>query len=61
MIQRVVKKHSLTQNTRSEDLAFWKGKSPEERAEAVDGLRKEHYGTSIRLQRVARVIKSPRG
>jgi hypothetical protein len=58
MIQRVVKKHTLTDDTQKDDLLFWKSRSSEERIAAVELLRKERYGSADRLQRIARVIKS---
>ena len=40
-----------------DDLKFWLSKSPEERVEAVDYLRKQVHGSSERLQRVVRVVQ----
>lgn len=58
MIKKVVRKSNL-QNMQSakEDLLYWLSRPEEERVAAVDYLRKQYYGTSERLQRVARVIQ----
>ena len=62
MIQKVVKKAKLSDFSEiKEDLAYWLSKTPEERVEAVELLRRQRYGSSVRLQRVARVVqRSPR-
>lgn len=39
------------------DVEYWLSKSPEERVAAVEHLRQQRHGSSIRLQRSARVIK----
>lgn len=40
------------------DLDYWLSRPPSERIEAVEFLRKKHYGSSTRLQRTVQVIKS---
>jgi hypothetical protein len=40
-----------------EDLSYWLSRSAEERVATVDYLRKINYGSTTRLQRVARVIQ----
>ena len=58
MIQKVVTKHRLSEHDAAkENLEYWLSKTPEERVAAVDHLRSQYYGTTPRLQRVARVIK----
>jgi hypothetical protein len=58
MIQKVVNKRDLRNfSSIKEDLNYWLGKTPEERVAAVDYLRKQHHGSTERLQRSARVIK----
>ena len=60
MIKKVVKKQTLSEhseNSIQDDLEYWLGKSPRERIEAVEYLRRQYYGNSARLQRVARVIQ----
>jgi hypothetical protein len=58
MIKKVLKITQLENNTgQKEDNAYWLNKTPEERIEAVELLRKQYHGTLPRLQRVARVIQ----
>ncbi len=58
MIRKVVNKHNLCDfSSIKEDLIYWLSKTPEERVAAVDYLRKQHHGSTERLQRSARVIK----
>jgi len=58
MIEKVVKIKNLNdENQIPDDLKYWLSKSPEERIEAVDYLRRQYHGSSARLQRVARVIQ----
>ena len=60
MIQKIVKKHRLQEHTTtSEDLAYWLSKTPEERVATVESLRRQYYGNTARLQRVARVVQRP--
>ena len=60
MIEKVVTKVGLRDSGSSQtDLAYWLKKTPEERVAAVDYLRRQAYGTTARLQRVARVIQRP--
>jgi len=62
MIQKIVKKYHLQERTTTQaDLAYWLSKTPEERVATVDYLRRQYYGNTTRLQRVARVVqRSPR-
>ena len=39
------------------DLAHWLSRTPNERIEAVENLRKQVDGSSARLQRTLRIIK----
>ena len=60
MIEKVVKKRNLRDSSsKQEELAYWLTKTPEERIEAVEYLRRQYYGNSDRLQRVARVVQLP--
>jgi hypothetical protein len=60
MIDKTVTKRNLRNvSGAAEDLAYWLGKTPEERVATVDTLRRQYYGSSARLQRVARVIQRP--
>ena len=46
--------HEVRQN-----LGYWLSRMPEERLAAVDFLRRQIYGDTERLQRIARVIQRP--
>ncbi len=50
-------KRKLTDTSSSDDLAYWLSKTPEERIEAVEFLRRQRHGSSARLQKVIRVFK----
>lgn len=55
MIKKVIKKFNLKE--KRNDLAYWLSKSPKERIEAVEILRKQFNGTAKRFQRIIRVIQ----
>ena len=58
MIEKIVKVKNLNdKDLILDDLKYWLSKTPEERVEAVDYLRRQFHGSSERLQRVARVIQ----
>ncbi len=58
MIKKVITQHSLhDKNSIKEDLNYWRSQSAEKRIETVEYLRRQHYGSSARLQRTARVIQ----
>lgn len=58
MIEKVVKKGVLSEfDEVKENLAYWLSRTPEERVESVELLRRQYYGNTGRLQRVARVIR----
>ena len=60
MIQKVVQKGQLQGWQEIEqNLAYWLSRTPEERVEAVEILRRQRHGNTDRLQRVARVIQRP--
>lgn len=60
MIQKTVTKRSMRDSSSTkEDLAYWLRKTPAERVASVDYLRRQYYGSTARLQRVARVIQRP--
>ena len=62
MIEKVVKKFKLVDYESSrQNLAYWLSRPAAERVAAVDFLRKQYYGDTGGLQRVARVIKRPSG
>jgi hypothetical protein len=57
MIQKVVTRHDLTSRDSSkEDLAYWLTRTPEERIEAVEFLRRQYHGSFSRLQKSAHII-----
>ncbi len=58
MIRKVVKKYKLKESdSQKQELRYWLSKKAEERISAVEILRKQEYGSSKRLQRIARVVK----
>jgi len=58
MILKIVKKMDLKKsNSIAEDLKFWLNKSPEERVSTVEYLRRQYHGSTVRLQRVIKVIQ----
>ena len=60
MIIKNVKKISLNEYEEysiKTDLYFWLNKLPSERIAAVDHLRNQYHGNTIRLQRTVRIIK----
>jgi regulator of PEP synthase PpsR (kinase-PPPase family) len=57
MIKKVVNIIKLSEsNSIMDDLEYWLKKTYEERISAVEFLRRQHDGSSERLQRVVRVI-----
>ncbi|MEW6266289.1 MAG: hypothetical protein AB1641_24715 [Thermodesulfobacteriota bacterium] len=58
MIEKVVKKLDLKKDSSiKEDLAYWLGKTPQERIAAIEFLRRQYHGSTARLQKTARVIQ----
>lgn len=57
MIKKVVTKRNINDLSSDDDLNYWQKRSPEERITAVEILRRQHHGSSERLQRSARVIE----
>ena len=58
MIELVVRRRSVSDHDQSrEDLEYWLQRTPEERLAAVEKLRRQHYGSTARFQRVARVVQ----
>ena len=58
MIEKVMTKTDLQEPQHGRaDLSYWLKKTPEERVSAVEDLRRQYYGSALRLQRVARVIQ----
>ena len=57
-IKKVVRKGKLHDlQSAKDDLSYWLSRPAEERVSTVDYLRKQYYGSTERLQRVARVIQ----
>lgn len=62
MIQKVIHRYTLKEEGEPKlERSYWLTVSPEKRVEAVELLRRQHYGSSARLQRTARVVQRPRG
>jgi hypothetical protein len=62
MIRKIVQKHDLDKFSEiRQNLQYWLSRPPQERLAAVDALRREYYGDSHRLQRVARVVQQAQG
>lgn len=60
MIKKVAKVQNLkdhNENSAKEDLNYWLQRTPEERLDAVEFLRRQFHGSTTRLQRTARVIQ----
>ncbi len=57
MVEKLVTRRNLHDSSMRDDLIYWLSKRPEERVAAVDYLRKQYHGSTIRLQRTARVIQ----
>ena len=61
MMKKTVKKLELEESSSAvHDLEYWLSVSPQERLAAVDFLRKQLHGDTVRLQRTARVVKLTR-
>ena len=57
MIKKVVKKVSLNDHLEKADLIYWLSRTPQERIEAVEILRRQFSGSTARLQRVATIFQ----
>lgn len=58
MIKKVVRKGTVSGlMSAKDDLSYWLSRPAEERVATVDYLRRQYYGSTERLQRVARVIQ----
>ena len=55
MIKKIVKILNLKE--KGNDLSYWLSKSPKERIETVEILRKQYNGNAKRLQRVIKIIQ----
>jgi hypothetical protein len=62
MIRKVVQIHRMDGYSEiRQNLEYWLSRPPEERIAAVEELRRQVYGDSHRLQRVARVVQQTQG
>ena len=58
MIKKVVTRLNLKDSSVSRrDLDYWLKRSPEERISAVEILRRQQHGSTVRLHKCARVIQ----
>jgi len=58
VIKKVVRKYNLNDDQqRKDDLEYWLSKTPEERIEAVQILRRRYHGSRERLQRVVKIVQ----
>lgn len=58
MIEKIVKKGNLDDKFLKEaDLEYWLNKSPQERIDAVEILRRQYNGSAARLQRIIRIVQ----
>ena len=57
MIEKVVNKCKLDELSCNKDLAYWLSRTPEDRILAVEALRQQHYGLSLKSQKIVRVIR----
>ena len=55
MIRKIIKKRAL--KDKGDDLSYWLSKSPEERIETLEMLRKQFNGNTARLQRTIGIIQ----
>ena len=62
MMRKVAKLYHMDEYDEvRENLRYWLSRPPKERLDAVDELRRQAYGDSERLQRVARVVQQSQG
>jgi hypothetical protein len=58
MIEKIVRKADLRDFSEvTENLAYWLSKSPEDRVEVVETLRRMLHSSAGRLQRTSRVVQ----
>lgn len=60
-MEKVIKIVALRDSEADQRLAFWQSKTPEERLEAVEILRRRFYGTPERLERSVKIVRRKRG
>ena len=57
MIERVITVTTLERESAMDDLAYWLSRSPEERLEAVDLLRRRFFELPAKMERVLEVAE----
>jgi hypothetical protein len=58
MIEKVITRNDLVRfDSAQADLKYWLSLPADKRIEAVELLRRQYYGDTERLQRVARIIQ----
>lgn len=58
MIKKIIKKGSINDDfIKNADMEHWATKSPQERVETVEILRRQFSGSTKRLQRIVRVVQ----
>jgi len=58
MLKKLVVKKNLSDHDEiKENLAFWQAATTSERISAVEHLRRQYHGNTIRLQRIFRIFK----
>jgi len=60
IIEKTKRITKLTDSADRDNLAYWLEKTPEERLEAVEFMRRHYYGDTTGFQRVARVVEQER-
>lgn len=61
MIRKIVKKTTFEEVAESNpDLDYWLSRSPHERVEAVEFLRRQVPGSTARIKKVLRIIPLPK-
>ena len=56
-MDKTIRVRKMNEIPPDDDLAWWLTQSPEKRLDAVEILRRQFYGDTERIQRVARIIK----
>ena len=56
MIQKAVAIKKLRTASACDDLSFWRKRDASERIDAVEVLRRQVYGSSIRLQKIVHIV-----
>jgi hypothetical protein len=57
MIEKQIAKRVLGESQAKQDLRYWLSRPASERIAAVELLRRQHFGSTARLQRIARIVE----